>query len=59
MHNLNLKSFLVLFLLVASWATIIWIQWESTVTPQIGMLAVPSVMILVGLLAGIALHQDE
>lgn len=59
MQNLNMKFFLVLFLLVASWATIIWIQWESAVTPQIGMLAVPSVMILVGLLAGIALHQDE
>lgn len=59
MQNVNMKSFLVLFLLVASWAAVIWVQWESAVTPQIGMLAVPSVMIMIGLLAGIALHQDE
>ena len=59
MLSQKLKFALVVVTLLIAWAIILWLQWQTAITPQIGMLAVPTAMVLLGLLAGIALHENE
>lgn len=59
MMNKKVKFALVMTSLLAGWALILWLQWQTESSPQIGMLIVPSVMLLLGLLAGIALEEGE
>lgn len=59
MMNKKVKFILVMASLLAGWALVLWLQWQTESSPQIGMLIVPSVMLLLGLLAGIALEEEE
>lgn len=60
MQTEKIKFIVVLGALALSWALMLWMQWK-VVDAQftVGLLAVPSAMVLLGLLAGVALHSDE
>lgn len=59
MKNMKLRSIIVFTALIASWVLMFVVQWHGTVTLQDSLVHMPIVMVLMGLLAGMALNENE
>ncbi|MBN7827812.1 MULTISPECIES: hypothetical protein [Bowmanella] len=53
------KSWLVLPTLLMAWGVMLWIQWSSELPMAINLIGIPLLMLLLGLLAGLAMEGED
>lgn len=59
MNALFSKPAIVIAALISAWAVMFWVQWSTEMSLQANIIGVPLVTVIMGLLAGLALNENE
>ncbi|MBN7825731.1 hypothetical protein [Bowmanella dokdonensis] len=59
MRMIKNKSGLAILALISGWGLMFWIQWSSNLPEGINLIGIPALMILLGLLAGLAMEGED